>query len=89
MKSSFMNEEVTLRKSDGSVSKKLFAVISRYTIIAEDAGLEIGPGDFIFRTKRDGQVESYCVVSADHKTPEGKPSIYQMRVKVVDDIHLA
>jgi hypothetical protein len=87
MKSSFMNEEVTLQKSDGSISKKLFAVISRYTIIAEDAGLEIGPGDYIFRTKRDGQIESYCVVSADHKTPTGRPPIYQMRVKVVDAVH--
>ena len=81
-----MNEEVTLQRADGSVSKKLFAVISRFTIIAEDPGVEIKPGDFILRTKRNGTIERYDIITVDYKIPLGKPANYQMRVKMADAV---
>jgi hypothetical protein len=79
-----MNEEVTLQKSDGSLMTKLFAVISSYTMIAEDAGIEITAGDKIIRTKRDGRTETYTVLHSDFKTPIEGPSIYQIKVKIID-----
>lgn len=85
MKSSFMNEEIIVQKSDGRFSQKLFAVISRFTIIAEDAGVKIEAGDLILRHKRDGSSESYQVLTADLKTLNGGPANYQMRVRIVDD----
>lgn len=84
MKTSFMNEEVTLQKSDGSTTATLFAIISNTTMIAEDAGIEITPGDLITRTKRDGKIESYTVVHSDYKSITEGPAVYQIKVKMVD-----
>jgi len=84
MKSSFMNEEITLQKSDGSFSKKLSAIISISTVIAEDAGIEIEPGDIVTRTKRNGVTESYIVINSDRKTLTDGPPIYQIKVQLID-----
>lgn len=87
MKTSFMNEEVIFLKSDGSFRIKLFAVLSRFTIIAEDAGVKIEPGDLILRTKRDGKVETYLVLSSDFKIPPGRAAIYQLKVRMLDEMY--
>jgi hypothetical protein len=85
MTPAFMNEKVIIQKSDGETKRKLFAIFSRNTMIVEDVGIEIDPGDIIIRINQ-GNVERYSVLSSEHKLLNEKFVTYQLKVDAISDL---
>lgn len=81
MKSGYMNEEVIIQKSDGT-ELKVLALLSTKSLIAEDSGVVIEPGDLIKRTLWNGTSITYRVVAALPRTAEDSLTNHQLSIEV-------
>jgi hypothetical protein len=85
MTPAFMNEKVIVQKPDGETKKQLLAIFSRNTMIVEDGGIEVDPGDMIIRINQ-GNVERYSVLSVEHKLLNEKFVTYQLKLDAISDL---
>lgn len=79
-----MNEKVIVHKDGVSSNTTLSAIFSRNTILVEDNGIVIEPGNIIVRIK-DGDVERYSVAISEHKYIDETITVYQLTVELLSD----